>query len=53
MAKLKTETVAGEKKKQTHHEKCGDVGITGEHGELGTNAAAAGKEADKDGDSQE
>jgi hypothetical protein len=46
---LKTEPVstkkAGPKKKQkaarkqTHHKKCGEVGKTGEHGHLGTNAA--------------
>jgi hypothetical protein len=26
-------------KKQTHRPECGDVGVTGEHGDLGSNAA--------------
>jgi hypothetical protein len=45
MAKLRTEPIDGEKEKpakkksQTHHERCGDVGETGEHGDLGTNSA--------------
>jgi hypothetical protein len=44
---LQTEPVNKEKKPakkkaaktRTHHEKCGAVGKTGEHGKLGTNAA--------------
>jgi hypothetical protein len=31
--------------KQVHHADCGAVGDTGEHGELGTNAAGAVREA--------
>lgn len=42
------ETATGKKDgSRTHHEKCGEVGKTGQHGKLGTNAANR-KDADKD-----
>lgn len=39
-----------EKKKRApkHHEDCGDVGDTGKHGEIGSNAAGTDREVDED-----